>query len=154
MTRTRRKLSPRSVIGIDPGSASGGIAIVHSTGDGEVWKISNMTPQDMHHKIKELSYKASIAVIEKVHAMPRQGVSSTFKFGKNLGHLEMALISVGIPYFFVPPKKWQQSMSCLTKGDKNVSKAAAQRLFPNIKMTHAFADALLIAEYGRRFLND
>jgi hypothetical protein len=43
-------------------------------------------------------------------------------------------------------------MQCLTKGDKNVSKAAAQRLWPKLKITHANADALLIAEYGRQFL--
>jgi hypothetical protein len=41
-------------------------------------------------------------------------------------------------------------MRCLTKGDKNVSKARAQELFPALKITHATADALLIAEYGRR----
>jgi hypothetical protein len=37
-----------------------------------------------------------------------------------------------------------------TKGDKNVSKRRAQELFPQLKVTHATADALLIAEYGRR----
>jgi len=31
-----------------------------------------------------------------------------------------------------------------------VSKRKAQELFPAIKITHAIADALLIAEYGRR----
>jgi hypothetical protein len=43
---------------------------------------------------------------------------------------------------------WQKSLGCLTHGDKNVSKAAAQRLFPGMKITHATADALLIAYYG------
>jgi hypothetical protein len=41
-------------------------------------------------------------------------------------------------------------MGCLTKGDKNVSKSRAQELFPSIKVTHAIADALLIAEHNRR----
>jgi len=41
-------------------------------------------------------------------------------------------------------------MGCMTKGDKNVSKRKAQELFPSMKVTHASADALLIAEYGRR----
>jgi hypothetical protein len=31
-----------------------------------------------------------------------------------------------------------------------VSKRKAQELFPGIKVTHAIADALLIAEYNRR----
>ena len=41
-------------------------------------------------------------------------------------------------------------MSWLSKGDKNVTKSRAQELFPELKITHAIADALLIAEYGRR----
>jgi hypothetical protein len=41
-------------------------------------------------------------------------------------------------------------MQCLTGGDKNISKRRAQELFPSLKITHAVADALLIAEYGRR----
>jgi hypothetical protein len=45
-------------------------------------------------------------------------------------------------------------MSCLTKGDKNVTKSRAQELFPEVKVTHAIADALLIAEYGRRIRVD
>ena len=46
--------------------------------------------------------------------------------------------------------RWQKYLGCLTKGDKNVSKAKAQELFPDLKITHAIADSLLIAEYGRR----
>jgi hypothetical protein len=40
----------------------------------------------------------------------------------------------------------------MSKGDKNVTKRRAQQLFPQLKVTHAIADALLIAEYGRRVL--
>jgi hypothetical protein len=41
-------------------------------------------------------------------------------------------------------------MGCLTKGDKNVSKRKAQELFPSTKVTHAIADSMLIAAYGRK----
>ena len=82
--------------------------------------------------------------------MPGQGVASSFKFGQGFGHLEMALTASGIPHTYVAPQKWQKELQCLTKGDKNVSKARAQQLFPHIKVTHAIADALLIAEYCRR----
>ena len=37
-------------------------------------------------------------------------------------------------------------------GDKNVTKRKAQELWPNIKITHAFADALLLGEFGRLFV--
>jgi hypothetical protein len=78
------------------------------------------------------------------------GAKSSFTFGRGYGNLEMALIAAGIPFERVRPQKWQQSMGCLTKGDKNVSKRKAQELFPALKLTHATSDAILIAEYGRR----
>ena len=94
----------------------------------------------------------AVATIENVHAMPKQGVASAFTFGKNFGFLIGLLTASSIPYKFVTPHKWQKGMQCLTKGDKNISKAAAQRLWPRVKMTHAIADSMLIAEYGRKFL--
>jgi hypothetical protein len=62
----------------------------------------------------------------------------------------MALTAAGIPFERVRPQKWQQAMGCMTKGDKNVSKRRAQELYPQLKITHATADALLIATYGTR----
>lgn len=81
--------------------------------------------------------------------MPKQGVASSFKFGRSYGFLIGLLTGLRIPYEFVTPQKWQKAMGCLTHGDKNISKAAAQRRWPNEKWTHATADAGLIAEYGR-----
>jgi hypothetical protein len=78
------------------------------------------------------------------------GVVSAFTFGNGYGHLEMALTAAGIPFERVRPQAWQKAMGCMSKGDKNVTKAKAQELFPHLKITHATADACLIAEYGRR----
>ncbi len=84
--------------------------------------------------------------------MPKQGVTSSFTFGKNYGFLIGLLTAIQIPFKFVTPQQWQKGMQCLTKGDKNVSKSAAQRLWPKVKVTHAIADSMLIAEYGRKNL--
>jgi Holliday junction resolvasome RuvABC endonuclease subunit len=78
------------------------------------------------------------------------GVKSAFTFGNGFGHLEMALTAAGIPFERVSPQRWQKALGCLTKGDKNVSKRRAQELFPSMKITHATADALLIAYYGTK----
>ena len=91
-----------------------------------------------------------IAYIEKVASSPQMGVKSAFTFGKGYGSLLMALTAAGIPYTEVAPAVWQKKMGCLSHGDKNVTKNRAQQLFPSIKVTHNIADALLIAEYGRR----
>ncbi len=60
------------------------------------------------------------------------------------------LIASRIPFEEVTPQKWQKTLSCLSRGDKNITKAKAQQLFPGLRVTHATADALLIAEYARR----
>jgi len=135
-------------IGIDPGK-SGGIAIIFSSGKAFAHKMPE-TDRDLLDLLSEFSADDNRAVLEQVHAMPGQGVTSTFTFGRGYGKLEMALCAALIPFETVTPQKWQKLMGCLTKGDKNVSKAAAQRLFPHLKVTHAIADALLIAEYCRR----
>lgn len=61
----------------------------------------------------------------------------------------MVLVGIGIPFEERVPRVWQKIMGCLTGGDKNVSKARAQQLFPQIKVTHAIADSLLIASAAR-----
>lgn len=142
-------MSNKAYIGIDPG-ASGGIAVI---GGGTFAFKMPETERDIWDAVTELSRVPDVTVtaaIETVHAMPKQGVSSTFKFGKGYGGLRMALIAAGIPFVDVSPQAWQKALGCLTRGDKNVSKAKAQQLFPNIKVTHAIADALLIAEWLRR----
>lgn len=137
------------IIGIDPG-ASGAIAYVWRQGDAATWPLKEMTERDVWDILQKLGGIARFAVIEYVSAMPAQGVSSTFKFGMSYGGLRMALVGAGVPFEPVTPGVWQRKMKCLTGGDKKISKAKAQELFPEVpKITHAIADAILIAEYGR-----
>lgn len=140
-------------IGIDPG-LSGGIAALNQ--NGEVTDCLKMpeTDADVLAALRSIlggeTSEGRRAVLEKVHAMPKQGVTSVFTFGKGYGALRMALAALEIPYDEVAPQRWQKALGCLTKGDKNVSKAKAQQLFPQVKVTHAVADALLLSEYCRR----
>lgn len=135
------------VLGIDPGK-SGGMALLDSSADQPNYTKLSGTEADtaMFLRFAHVDF----ALIEKVHSMPKQGVSSTFTFGQSYGFLRGCLIALGIPFEEVTPRKWQAAMGCLSKGDKNVTKARAQQLFPSVKVTHAIADALLIAEYCRR----
>jgi len=142
-----------TIIGIDPGK-SGGIAWLPEGLTSRAIKMPE-TPRDVWDIINNLektcTHNGSVfAYIEKVGPMPKQGISSTAKFMYGAGSLEMALIASGIPHDFVAPGVWQRNLGCMTKGDKNITKRKAQRLFPDMKVTHAIADALLIAEYGRR----
>lgn len=140
-----------TVLGVDPG-ASGSIALYF--GAEPEWIKTDSTERDLWEQVRlwDALYGVAHAFIERVHSMPKQGVSSSFKFGQSYGFLRGLLVASGIPFEEVTPQTWQKAMGCLTRGDKNVSKARAQQLFPGVKITHANADALLIAEYGRRAL--
>lgn len=140
-------------IGIDPGK-SGGIASMagFSILNPLTIKLSE-TPSDVVEWLWSTVGIGSCparAIIEQVHATPQMGVTSAFSFGRSYGWLLGVLDALRIPYEFVSPQKWQKALGCLSKGDKNATKAAAQRLWPNLRITHAIADALLLAEYGRR----
>ena len=147
----------KAIIGCDPGK-SGAIAWI-TDGKPCVEKMPE-TLQDLWDLIQDIRAVSSpplgigttsaMAYIEQVSSSPQMGVKSAFTFGNGFGHLEMALTAAGIPFERVRPQVWQKAMGCMTKGDKNVSKAKAQELFPSMKCTHAISDALLIAEYGRR----
>jgi hypothetical protein len=142
-----------TVIGIDAG-VNGGIAWI-TDGKPCVEKMPD-TLQDLWELLENIAINAQLdnlkihAYLEQVHSSPQMGVKSAFTFGNGFGHLEMALTAAGIPFTRIRPQVWQKELGCLTKGDKNVTKRKAQELFPSMKVNHYIADALLIAEYGRR----
>jgi hypothetical protein len=142
----------RVYLGIDPGKG-GGLALVADTGT--LLAVSNMpaTPKGIFDLLQTWSdcWNGHVdATLERVHSMPRQGVVSAFTFGQGYGGLIMALEALEISYSLVQPTQWQRKFNCLSGGDKNVTKRAAMRRFPEQTITHAIADALLIADYGRR----
>jgi crossover junction endodeoxyribonuclease RuvC len=146
----------RITIGIDVG-ASGAIAWIDERGKSCVEKMPD-TLKDLWELICDITNFPRSAIdgrkykayIEQVSSSPQMGVVSSFSFGRGYGNLEMALTAAGIPFERVRPQVWQKAMGCMTKGDKNISKAKAQELFPDKKVIHATADALLIALYGTK----
>jgi crossover junction endodeoxyribonuclease RuvC len=143
-------------IGVDPG-ANGAIAWIDERGKSCVEKMPD-TLQDLWELICDITNFPRSAIdgrkykayLEAVSSSPQMGVVSSFSFGRGYGNLEMALTAAGIPFERVRPQVWQKAMGCMTKGDKNISKAKAQELFPDKKVIHATADALLIALYGTK----
>ena len=143
-----------TTIGIDPGT-NGGIAWI-TDGKACVEKMPDTLQDlwelicDIHSDMGQMKQAPIKAYIEQVHSSPQMGVKSAFTFGNGFGHLEMALTAAGIPFERVRPQVWQKALGCMTKGDKNITKRKAQELFPDIKVTHATADSLLIAYYGTK----
>ena len=137
----------RQYIGIDPGK-SGGAAWIDEESD----VISTIKFTESERDICEwfLAIDTAHAVIEKVHSMPKQGVKSMFTFGQSYGFLRGMLIAHSFPFQCVAPNVWMREMGLKTRGDKRVNYSRAQEIFPEVKVTHAIADALLLAEYARK----
>ena len=148
------------IIGIDPGLAGG---IVCLGAGGNVIEIRKMpeTPYDILEFVRRFAQGGLFGggvtcYMEKVGlGMPGQSSKATATFARHCGHLEMALLSLGIKTVEVTPQKWQKHYQLGKSTDysktewKNRLKSCAQQLFPKEKVTLAVADALLIAEYGR-----
>lgn len=149
-----KHIKDRKLIAIDPGK-NGGIA-VYSVDKDKLLEVVKMpdTPQDLLSFLSKYQVNSK-CYLEKVGGLPGMGGSSMFNFGKGFGHLEMALLCRRIPTMEVTPQKWQKALQLGTKGNKsntewkNKLKARAQQLFPNVPMTLAVADALLILEYSK-----
>jgi hypothetical protein len=93
-----------------------------------------------------------IVVVEKVHAMPKQGVSSTFKFGMAFGVALSLSKRFKTGVVMVTPQLWKKSLKL--SSSKLLSLDLARSLFPNAPLTlkkhDGRAEALLIAEWYRR----
>lgn len=141
-------------IGVDPG-LKGGLALISESGAMAI----PFTEAGYLAAIKETKGENAIACVENVHAMPQQGVTSMFNFGKGFGWILGILDAYNVPYELVTPQKWKKEFS--VTGDKNSSIAVCKRLFPSVSLlptercrkdSDGMAEALLMAEYARRRL--
>ena len=100
-----------------------------------------------------LAHHPQHALIERAQAMPKQGASSGFKYGRAVGALEGVLACCEIPMTIVEPSAWKKFYH-LRGGDKEGGRQRALQLFPAAhgwlarKKDHGRADAALVALYG------
>jgi crossover junction endodeoxyribonuclease RuvC len=146
------------IVGIDPGN-NGGIALLH--GDRLIYADhlpivgKTLSGHLLNNWFADIEPDTpAMIVVEQVHAMPKQGVSSTFNFGKAVGIIEGVIAARGLPLFWVTPQRWKKSIG--VTADKNTSRQLAINLWPD--QAHLFArvkdvdraEAALIAEWYRR----
>lgn len=134
-----------AVLGIDPGK-HGAIGMVAPMV--EVWPMPD-TPHDLAALLRTFDPATTRVYVEAVHSMPGQGVASTFTFGQGFGVILGVLAALDISHTLVTPAKWKRSMG-LIGAEKAASKRLAQQLFGKVASSEGKAEALLIAEYGRR----
>ena len=94
------------------------------------------------------------AFLERVNAMPGQGVTSVFSFGRSTGIVEGILAAYDIPTTLVTPQAWQKAVG--QRAGKDGSRERAMQLFPaqadlfQRKKDDGRSDAALIAYYGAK----
>jgi crossover junction endodeoxyribonuclease RuvC len=92
------------------------------------------------------------AWIERVHAMPKQGVTSSFSFGVAFGQVRGVLAGLNVPYSLVTPNEWKRHFRL--GPDKNEARLIAARLLPNSAASFqrvrddGRAEAALLALFG------
>lgn len=154
------------IIGIDPG-ASGAIAAFNvETGHLSVMDMPVMEVMRGKTMKRELNapllagifsdldanFKITAVYFEKVGAMPGQGVSSMFAFGRNVGTIEGIMAALEWPVSYVTPQAWQKATN--VRQGKDGSRLRAIELFPSYaqlfarKKDDGRSDAALIAWYG------
>mgnify|MGYP006304432757 CR=1 FL=1 len=143
-------------IGIDPGQ-SGAAALLPAEGFPQVadWPGDPVAAADIL-KLWSFEHDIQLVAIERVSAMPKQGVSSTFKFGMHYGSWLGILAALELPHQLPSPREWQKGLVKPSDGSdpKARSLAVARRLFPDAelgrKKDHGRADALLLAWWARQ----
>ena len=151
------------ILGVDPGLTGALVFIGDEIESIVMPKIGNiLNLAELSEILEARRDKITHAYLESVHAMPKQGVSSSFKFGRVFGMAEAMLAAHKIPYTLVTPQAWQKVIHAGIEKSiepKKRSLIAVTRLFPTTnllatersKVPHSgIVDALLIAEYGRR----
>jgi crossover junction endodeoxyribonuclease RuvC len=159
-------------LGFDPG-LSGGITFLNE--HNQIIVCEPMPMFDTAKGKKELDLNGIVKIIkrvqldneivmvgiEAVHAMPKQGVSSVFKFGTGFGSLLGIVSAMELPYKLIMPRTWQkQAFESLSKADtKQMSSIVCERLWPGFdfrqskrcKKNHdGMTDSCLIALYIKK----
>lgn len=148
------------IVGIDPGKSGGIVALTN----GKVTDISKMpqTPIDLVNHFIYLGFPnqpigvKSYVIMEAVHSMPTDGSKSAFSFGKQVGHLEGVLASLGVSPRYVRPQEWQIFYSLKrNEGETKYDYKKRMRDFARRKISLQYserisretADAYLIANW-------
>lgn len=153
------------IVGIDPGK--NGAIVIRNAGritmfdipKNDKGEISIIGLAGIFRCISHWSViEKPVAVIEKVHSLPREGVTSAFNFGYVNGLLIMAANIYCDKVVFVTPMKWKKDLGLTESGleyreKKDKARLFAIDLFPQaakelrLKKHNDRAEALLLTEW-------
>lgn len=105
----------------------------------------------------QILYGEITVSLEKVGAMPGQGVTSMFKFGTGWGMVRGVCAALGMPVTLVTPTVWKKTVLIGLPHDKDGAVQFCRSRWPTVDLVQrgcrkphdGIADALCLAEYGR-----
>lgn len=144
------------IMGLDPG-ASGAIAFYYPDSPHLIAAYDaplvagKINPSALSDLIKR--HGPDLSVVEIVHSMPKQGVSSSFNFGMSYGVALGVIGALEVPVVHVSPAKWKKFFGL--SADKEEARALAISRWPasehfRRKKDHGRAEAALLAVYGAK----
>ena len=160
----RNKQSYRQAwIGIDPGSSSGGLALICPKAgkngiklDCSAIRFKDMTAKELCDWFKLFKKLDPVAIIEKVHVMPGTGARAATSFMRHTGMVLGFLMALNIPFKEITPQTWMKYYGMKKKKGETKTlwkkrlKQKAQELYPDAHIVTETGDATLIAEYCRK----
>ena len=97
-------------------------------------------------------FKPDIVVCESAHSMPKQGISSTFRYARNFGGFLGLISAAGLPLHMVSAGRWKKHFHL--SPDKEQSRKLALQYWPSRadlfsrKKDHNRSGAALIARFA------
>ena len=151
------------VLGVDPG-VHGGLAILEIMDGAAPQLLEAIDIPTVGAKAKErvdvlalrtwvMARQPQHAFVERAQAMPRQGSSSGFKYGRATGAIEAVIACCEVATTIIEPAVWKKAHH-LRGGDKEGARQPALQLFPSAhallarKRDHNKGEAALVALYG------
>jgi hypothetical protein len=135
---------PSIVIGVDPGKLGGAF----SSGRVDVLVSFTMPEASRLEWARDWPKDEVIFAVERVSAMPRDGLASAFEFGRQVGRLEGTIRTLGFRIAFISPQTWQILVPRPKNRIGGVTKAQAiaeaRRRFGDRGFDEGTADAALI----------
>jgi crossover junction endodeoxyribonuclease RuvC len=138
---------------IDPGSVHAAVAVFHDHTPvfvDDLRTVNGMLDSTAFaHALSDM--RVERLVVENVHAMPKQGVSSTFRFGMGVGIIHGVAGALRLPLTLVTPSQWKAFHSL--RQDKEAARQLAIRKWPDHnrhldrKKDADRAEALLIGDW-------
>ena len=166
-------MKPWNIVGIDPGKTGAFAVLGEQFENYELECVGNLPvvegrlmadPGDEFLWLEGVAVRSrvrTLCVIEKVHAMPKEGVTSSFNFGKICGALDFWAQQFG-DFWYVTPAQWKRELGI--SSDKREAIDCANKLFGErpewnrtgprggsmISENSGCAEAALIAQWARR----